>query len=77
MRRQKQLSLAGVERSIESILADQDRRDADDVNRECGGLRAAPDSIYVLTDGLGEDEVLDRLIEIVNGRRRGLKRTPR
>lgn len=70
-RRQRQLAIGGIDRSIESIRVEQDQRDAEDIAREHGPLRAAADAVYVLTDGMSETEVLDQLVQIVNHCRRG------
>ena len=70
-RRRRQLAVAGIERSLESILSEQQIRDAEDTRRSHGGLVVAEDAIYVHTDGMHEQQVLDKLIEIVRTCRRG------
>jgi len=68
-RRLNQLISQGVAADFDSILQQQNQRDSEDTSRACGPLRAASDAIYVYSDGLTEDEVLDRLVEIVEARR--------
>ena len=70
MRRKNQLAAVGIELPIEQVLADQERRDAEDTQRRHGGLRVAADAIYVHTDGLEEEQVLTRLIQLVNAANR-------
>lgn len=65
-RRYMQLASAGVHLPIETILAEQEQRDFDDIHRPYGSLKVAEDAVYVHTDGMGEQEVLQRLIDIVN-----------
>jgi cytidylate kinase/pantoate ligase/cytidylate kinase len=64
-RRQQQLAESGRQLSIEEILMAQNQRDLEDRLREVGRLRAAPDAVVVQTDGLTSDEVLQRVLEIV------------
>jgi len=68
-RRMKQLALQGIEADFDSVLQQQNQRDLEDTSRAFGPLRAASDAIYVFSDGLTEDETLDRLVEIVEARR--------
>lgn len=68
-RRVKQLELQGIEADYDSVLRQQNQRDLEDTSRAHGPLRAASDAIYVFSDGLTEDETLDRLVEIVEARR--------
>ncbi|MCY2973379.1 MAG: (d)CMP kinase [Planctomycetota bacterium] len=68
-RRVKQLELQGIVADFDSVLRQQNQRDLEDTSRACGPLRAATDAIYVFSDGLTEDETLDRLVEIVEARR--------
>lgn len=65
-RRQLQLASSGIDVSLEEILSEQQQRDHDDINRPFGSLKVAGDSIYVHTDGMHEDDVLQKLIHIVN-----------
>ncbi len=64
-RRKAQLAQAGIEMPLEVILADQEQRDFEDSNRLVGALRVADDAIYVHTDGMKEEDVLRRMIDIV------------
>ncbi len=68
-RRVAQLISQGFEASFDTILQSQMQRDDEDIHRAEGGLRAAPDAIYVHTDGLNEEQVLDKLVQLVRSRR--------
>ena len=64
-RRVVDLAARGESVSFDDILEQQARRDEEDSQREVGPLRKADDAIELLTDGMNEDEVLQKLIEIV------------
>ena len=70
-RRVRQLIQAGVDADYDEILAQQNRRDENDSKRESGPLRVADDAIVVVTDGMSEEEVLEKLIAIVHNCRSG------
>ena len=63
-RRVVQLIDLGIDADYQEILLMQNQRDIYDINRESGGLKAAPDSITVWTDGLSEQQVLQKLVDI-------------
>ncbi len=67
-RRQSELAEKGIVLDWETVLEQQNRRDHQDATRPVGGLRKAPDSIEVVTDGLALEEVVDRLAFIVRKR---------
>jgi cytidylate kinase len=67
-RRVEQLAAAGIAADLSDILEQQNLRDLDDRSRPTGGLKQAEDAVEVHTDGLTEDEVLDRLIHIVRSK---------
>ena len=69
-RRLRQLQQRGERVSLEQVLAQQNRRDAEDVQRPVGALRKAADAIEVSTDHLTQQEVLERLEELVRQRQR-------
>jgi len=64
-RRVGQLIELGMDADYQEILEQQNQRDSHDTDRPSGGLRSAPDSIAVWTDGLSEEQVLRSLVEIV------------
>jgi len=68
-RRANQLAREGIQADLDSVLRQQNQRDLEDTSRAFGPLRAASDAIHVFSDGLTEDETLDRLVEIVEARR--------
>jgi len=68
--RRRQLDLASRGESIawETVLADQNERDRGDENRPVGPLRRAADAVEILTDGLDQEEVVARLVTLVQSR---------
>lgn len=64
-RRFLDLAARGEDVTREEVLEKQQQRDQQDCDREFGGLRKAPDSLVLDTDGMSPDEVLDRLEQIV------------
>jgi cytidylate kinase len=48
-----------------TVLRDQALRDAQDEGREHSPLRPAPDAVELDTTGLGVDEVVERIVELV------------
>jgi cytidylate kinase/pantoate ligase/cytidylate kinase len=64
-RRIRDLKAQGETPSFEEILAQQTKRDREDVARPVGGLIKAKNAVEVFTDGLSFDEVVDRLEETV------------
>jgi cytidylate kinase len=68
-RRLKDLELQGESAELQEVLVAQQRRDREDAGRPVGALAPAPDAVEVRTDGMSFDEVVDRLEEIVQGRR--------
>jgi cytidylate kinase len=67
-RRRQQLSLRGQAFSFESVLADLDRRDAIDSSRQVSPLRPAADAVIIKTDGLSLEEVVQRVLSLVEAR---------
>lgn len=64
-RRQLDLQARGESESLEDVLRQQNQRDESDTSRSVGPLIAAADAIHFSTDGLSQDEVIDRLEKIV------------
>ena len=69
-RRQRDLQQRGETATLAQILAAQQRRDQEDATREVGSLRRAEDAVEVPTDGLTQEQVVDRLEELVRSRMR-------
>ena len=67
-RRQCDLQQRGEWETLEQILAAQERRDYEDATREVGPLVRAADAVEVLTDGLTQEQVVDRLEKLVRSR---------
>jgi len=68
-RRVEDLRAQGEAADFDEVLAAQQRRDREDAERPVGALVAAADAIEVLTDGMSFEEVVDRLENIVRGKR--------
>jgi len=67
-RRQCDLQQRGEAATLQQILAAQERRDHEDATRAVGPLLRAADAVEVLTDGLTQEQVVDRLEELVRSR---------
>jgi CMP/dCMP kinase len=70
-RRQRDLQQRGEEARLEDIVAAQQRRDHEDSTREVGPLLRADDAVELITDGLTQDQVVDRLEALVRSRMPG------
>ena len=70
-RRHEELAQKGVERSLEEVLEEQNRRDAQDREREIAPLRAAEDAVAVDSSALPLPEVVDRLEREIRARMAG------
>ncbi len=66
-RRFAELSALGMELTEEEVLRDLRRRDRIDSERSLSPLRPAEDAVVLDTDGLTLEEVVQRLMEIVEG----------
>lgn len=67
-RRCQELAAKGVSISLDEVLTQQRERDAEDRNRQLGGLRKADDAELLLTDGKSLSEVVDMMVAIVMSR---------
>lgn len=61
-RRWLQLSAAGVDASLDAILDDMQRRDAQDASRATAPLRPADDAVLLDSSGLTAEEVCTRIL---------------
>lgn len=68
-RRYRDLLARGESVTFDDVFARQQDRDLRDATRHVGALAKADDAIEVVTDGLSPEEVVDRLVEIVESRR--------
>ena len=64
-RRARDLAARGETLSEAEVLAQQTQRDHRDQSRSCGPLVAAKDAVEVITDGLSQEEVVDRIAKLV------------
>jgi cytidylate kinase len=58
----------GRESTLATVLESQARRDDGDRTRAVGALRAAVDAVLLETDGLSAEEVVQRLVDLVEAR---------
>ena len=64
-RRFKELQEKGETQTYEEVLEDIKQRDYNDMTRELNPLRKADDAIEVDTTGIGIDEVVDTVLDII------------
>jgi len=69
-RRWAELSEKGLSLTLQDVLADQRRRDQDDIERTIAPLRAAPDAIQIDTTGIDLDAVVERCFQEASARLR-------
>lgn len=67
-RRHLELAERGVSARYEDILAEIKQRDERDSNREHSPLKPAPDAVWVNTDGLSIEQVVERVLAIMERR---------
>ena len=58
----------GIDADFETILRNQQDRDARDAQREVGRLKPADDAVEVSTDGLSIEQVIEAIERIVQER---------
>lgn len=70
-RRYLQNQEKGMETPYEQVLADLIKRDEQDMNRAVEPLRQAPDAVLVDSTEMTFDEVVERIIQVVEEKRNG------
>ena len=70
-RRHREEISRGQDASLEAILVSQSRRDEADRTRPVGAMKPADDAVVVETDGLSPEQVVDRLVAMVEACRSG------
>ncbi len=70
LRRHREETARGVPLSLDDVLDAQNRRDEGDRTRPVGAMQPAADAVLVETDGLTPEEVVDRLVRLIEARRR-------
>lgn len=68
-RRVEDFRAQGKDVPFAEVLADMVRRDESDAARDVGPLTRPLDAVELVTDGLTADEVIERLVQIVDGKR--------
>jgi len=71
-RRHAELVARGATISYEETLATQEDRDRRDAARPIGALKRPPGAVEVATDGMDEDAVVQRLVEVVQATAPGI-----
>lgn len=66
-RRQAELAASGIHSDVDQIEADIIARDESDRNRAASPLKPAPDAVEVDTTGLTIDQVVKKIVAIVEG----------
>jgi cytidylate kinase len=69
-RRHHEEAARGNAASLEAILAAQSQRDEGDRTRAVGAMKPADDAVIVETDGLSAEEVVRRLVAMIEARSR-------
>jgi cytidylate kinase len=69
-RRHHEEAARGNASSLEAILAAQSRRDEGDRTRAVGAMKPADDAVIVETDGLTAEDVVNRLVAMIEARSR-------
>jgi cytidylate kinase len=69
-RRFEELFEKGVEKSLEDVAAEQNKRDKDDREREAAPLKVADDAIRIDSTAMPMSEVERRIEEAVRSKRR-------
>ncbi|MFN7811569.1 MAG: (d)CMP kinase [Planctomycetia bacterium] len=70
-RRHAEETARGTGMTFAEVLRSQADRDEGDRSRSVGPMRAADDAVLLETDGLTRDEVVERLVALVEARRAG------
>ncbi len=70
-RRHKEFAERGVEIEYTTVLTELKKRDHNDTTREVSPLKPAPDAIAIDTDGLSQEEVVDKIYELAVNRDAG------
>lgn len=69
-RRFKEMKEKGMDVSYKEVLDNIQKRDANDKSKEIGALKLAKDSIIVDTTGLSVNSVVEKIIEIIEKKRK-------
>ena len=73
-RRVKQNEELGIDMSWQEIEENMRQRDYDDKTREFGALKQADDAIYIDSSDLSIDEVVNKVIDIINVKKEKIKK---
>ena len=67
LRRFKENQEKGIESSYDEILENIKKRDYNDMHKEVGSLTRTEDSVYIDSTNLTIDEVVNKMIEVIEG----------
>ena len=68
-RRYEELFQKGQEKPVDQVLAEQEKRDREDSEREVAPLKPAPDAVHLDSTALALSEVVHRIEALVAGKR--------
>jgi len=68
-RRYKEMQEKNMDMSYEEVRENIRKRDENDKHKEIGSLKIAPDSIIVDTTNLSINEVVEKILNIINEKR--------
>jgi cytidylate kinase len=69
-RRYAEETARGTGLTFDAVLRSQAARDDGDRSRAVGAMRAADDAVLLETDGMSREDVVDRLVALIEARRR-------
>ena len=67
-RRTKELQSKGLDVTYDAVLKDMRARDTRDANRQLAPMKPAKDAIVLDTSNLGQDEMLKKALQIIEGK---------
>jgi cytidylate kinase len=67
-RRYKELLNRGITADLSRVMADTNRRDREDRNREVAPLQQAPDAVTIDSTGLTPEEVVEKMLAKIKGK---------
>jgi len=66
-RRQRDLAAQGIERSLDEVMEEMERRDRADAERAIAPMKPAKDAVVIVTDGRSIEEVVEEIVRLAGG----------
>lgn len=66
-RRQRDLAAQGIERSLDEVMEEMERRDRADAERAIAPMKPAKDAVVIVTDGRSVEEVVEEIVRLAGG----------